>query len=147
MNRTVVGGLMLGALLVSTSASAQSLLPLGGQQTSEKNIIAQANAEANGISYEEALRRLTLLDEANSIVKRLQSVMGNRFGGLRVVDGRTFKVEFLVTGDAQRILAPFTSRSEFLSVSVGNYYNTLKAKFDALRKALGSGPIDVSVAI
>lgn len=110
--------------------------------------MASAYASSLGIDVAEAERRLQLLEEAQQVSGKLKAKIGNRWGGVRLIsDASTFRVEFLITGNAEKELDGFTTRPEFVPVQVSRSYQALKNKFDRLLAALEAEGIDYEVAL
>ena len=120
--------------------------PLSAQMANDP-IVAQSMADDLGISMAEAERRMGLLQEANDIAKRMKLDIGVRYGGLRVTNDQSFKVEFLVTGNPERVLAAYTNKPEFTAVQVSRSYQALKAKHDRLVEALSGSEDTYMIAV
>jgi hypothetical protein len=140
--------------ILFTTTAVVSLLMLSGAiaQTepapTSPPSIAAGLASSLGITESEAERRLALLEEARQVAAKVEAKIGNRWGGLRVTNNAsTFRVEFLITGNADKELDGLTSRPEFVASKVSRSYQGLKNKFDRLLAALKAENIEYEIAL
>lgn len=135
-----------GIAVVSVACFLFSTAPVSAQISNDESI-AQSLVHDYGITLEEANRRLSLLQEANDIAKKMGADIGVRYGGLRVTNDTNFNVEFLVTGNPDKVLEAYIQRPEFTATRVSRSYQALRAKSYRLVEALKDEDVSFVVAV
>lgn len=127
MNSFKVLGL---ALLASAGGTSVAIA-----QASADPIVVGLARDLN-ISEAEAERRAQIMNEAADLAARLETEEPIRFGGLYYEQGPELKVMVKLVGSAEQLLARYTQNPAFVAVKADRPLQALKAKQEALVRAL-----------
>lgn len=116
------------ALLASAS------VPTVAQENADP--VVESLVRADGISAEEARRRLALLEEANRIGNRMEAEEPVRYAGIRVQQGRDFAIFVRIVGEGEALLGRYTSDPAFRVEKADTPLRALRNKQQALVNAM-----------
>lgn len=100
------------------------------------NPVVESLMKSDGISSQEAQRRLDLLEEANRIGNRMEAEEPVRYAGIRVQQGRDFAIFVRIVGEGESILRRYTSDPAFRVEKADTPLKALRNKQQALINAM-----------
>ena len=105
-------------------------------QTSSADPVVDSVMRTYGLAETDARAQLSLLDEANRLGNRLAVEEPTRYSGLRVVRGKTTRIYVRLVGDADQLLAKYTTNPAFVAEKADIPLTALRNKQEALIRAL-----------
>lgn len=100
------------------------------------NPVVESMMKSDGISSQEAQRRLALLEEANRIGNRMEAEEPVRYAGIRVQQGSDFAIFVRIVGEGESILDRYTKDPAFRAEKADTPLRALRNKQQALINAM-----------